>query len=62
VVPVANATGAGDTLVGAFLHARLQNQSLDQAITFGMKAAAVSLQCHDAAVSPHLAELQERSL
>jgi pseudouridylate synthase / pseudouridine kinase len=57
ILPVANATGAGDTLVGAFLHAMLQHRSLDEAIQFGMKAAEVSLQCHDSAVSPLLSSV-----
>jgi pseudouridylate synthase / pseudouridine kinase len=57
ILPVANATGAGDTLVGAFLHAMLQHRSLDEAIQFGMQAAEISLQCHDSAVSPHLSSV-----
>jgi pseudouridine kinase len=57
LLPLANATGAGDTLVGAFLHAMLQHRSLEQAIRFGMQAAEVSLQCPDSAVSPHLSSV-----
>jgi sugar/nucleoside kinase (ribokinase family) len=57
LLPLANATGAGDTLVGAFLHALLQHRSLEQAIRFGMQAAEVSLQYPDSAVSPHLSSV-----
>jgi sugar/nucleoside kinase (ribokinase family) len=59
LLPLANVTGAGDTLVGAFLHVMLQHRSLEQAIRFGMQAAEVSLQCPDSAVSPHLSSVLE---
>ena len=53
-VLVANTTGAGDTFVGALLHALLQGQSMDGAIRFGMNASLLSLKCPDRAISPQL--------
>ena len=55
-VIVQNATGAGDTLSGAFVHALLSGKSISDSISFGMKAAAVSLQCNNQAISPLLSE------
>jgi pseudouridine-5'-phosphate glycosidase/sugar/nucleoside kinase (ribokinase family) len=55
-IMVQNATGAGDTLSGAFVHALLNGKSLSDAITFGMEAATMSLQCPDKAISPVLSQ------
>jgi sugar/nucleoside kinase (ribokinase family) len=54
---VQNATGAGDTLSGAFIHALLDGKSISDSITFGMEAAALSLQCSNKAISPLLSEM-----
>jgi pseudouridine-5'-phosphate glycosidase/sugar/nucleoside kinase (ribokinase family) len=56
-MPIANATGAGDSLSGAVVHALLNGKSVPHAIAFGMQAAALSLQCADAAISPELSKL-----
>ena len=53
---VENSTGAGDTLAGAFVHALLYQQSIPNAVMFGMEAATWSLRCADRAISPLLAE------
>jgi pseudouridine-5'-phosphate glycosidase/sugar/nucleoside kinase (ribokinase family) len=53
---VENATGAGDTLAGAVVHALLHRQSIADAVAFGIEAAAWSLQCTDRAISPLLSE------
>ena len=53
-VRVRNATGAGDSLTGGFVHALLQGWSEKEAIRLGMKAARQSLECPDRAVSPTL--------
>jgi sugar/nucleoside kinase (ribokinase family) len=53
---VQNATGAGDTLSGAFIHALLNGKSISDSIKFGMKAAEISLQCSNKAISPILSE------
>jgi pseudouridine-5'-phosphate glycosidase/sugar/nucleoside kinase (ribokinase family) len=58
-VLVQNATGAGDTLSGAFIHALLHGKSVSDAVEFGMKAATLSLQCPDKAISPRLSELKD---
>ena len=49
-----NTTGAGDTFLGALLHARLQGCEMDDAILYGMQAAWYSLTCVDRAISPQL--------
>lgn len=54
---VLNATGAGDTLTGAFIHSRLQGAPMETAIVNGMKAAALSVACADHAVSPLLSDI-----
>ena len=56
---VLNATGAGDTLSGAFVHALLSGKTISDAIAFGMKAAVLSLQCNNKAISPLLSELMK---
>jgi pseudouridine-5'-phosphate glycosidase/sugar/nucleoside kinase (ribokinase family) len=53
-VAVGNATGAGDTLSGAFVHALVNGKSLSEAVSFGIHAATISLQCADKAISPEL--------
>lgn len=53
-VEVKNATGAGDTLCGAFLHAILIGKNEEEAMQFGIDAAIRSLQCEDRAISPDL--------
>ena len=55
---VANATGAGDTFVGALVHHMVSNEmEVDTAVTFAMKAAAESIKFAGGAVSPDLAKL-----
>mmetsp|Transcript_10897 Transcript_10897/g.15580 ORF Transcript_10897/g.15580 Transcript_10897/m.15580 type:complete len:203 (-) Transcript_10897:660-1268(-) len=49
-----SSNGAGDTLCGAFIHALLNGADEKQAIRFGMKAAILSLQYEDGAISPYI--------
>mmetsp|Transcript_57351 Transcript_57351/g.171033 ORF Transcript_57351/g.171033 Transcript_57351/m.171033 type:complete len:675 (-) Transcript_57351:78-2102(-) len=53
-VVVENSTGAGDTLCGAFVKARLDGHEVASAVKIGMEAAVKSLQCRDRAISPTL--------
>ncbi|KNC78554.1 hypothetical protein SARC_09027, partial [Sphaeroforma arctica JP610] len=53
-VQVMNATGAGDSLCGAFIHALLEGKTVNQAVEFGMQAAVVSLGCNERAISPEI--------
>lgn len=57
-IPVKSSNGAGDTLCGAFVHALLQGATVDGAIRFGMKAASLSLDCAEHAISPALSTLE----
>jgi len=57
-VNVQNCTGAGDTLCGAFLHAILQGRSKEDAVVWGMKAAAISLSSSERTISPDLSNLK----
>jgi pseudouridine-5'-phosphate glycosidase/sugar/nucleoside kinase (ribokinase family) len=50
-VKVANSSGAGDSLCGAFIYAVLNGTTLDQAVEVGMQAAAMSLECANRTVS-----------
>ena len=50
-VPVRNATGAGDSFCGALVHALLQDQSMENAVRWGMQAAEQSLRCADRAIA-----------
>ena len=59
-IKVQNATGAGDTLSGAFIHALLRGKSISNSIEFGMKAAVLSLQCNNKAISPLLSDMIDR--
>ena len=59
-VEVLNATGAGDSLCGAFAHCILQGRTVAESISFGIEAATLSLQCSDRAISPELSRLVER--
>jgi pseudouridine-5'-phosphate glycosidase/sugar/nucleoside kinase (ribokinase family) len=65
-VKVENATGAGDTLAGAFIHSILQENNgntkkdIDQramakAVKEGMNAALLTLQCSHRTISPNVA-------
>lgn len=54
VVAAENTTGAGDTFVGAFLHAMVKGCKLEDAVKFSMKAAELSVQHSTSAVSPLL--------
>mmetsp|Transcript_15510 Transcript_15510/g.29260 ORF Transcript_15510/g.29260 Transcript_15510/m.29260 type:complete len:713 (-) Transcript_15510:33-2171(-) len=47
-----NCTGAGDTLVGAFVHALLNGHNKEEAVKIGMEKAILSIQCEDRAISP----------
>ena len=51
-VTVENATGAGDTLAGAMIHALLCHKSTEEAIRFGMEVASLSLRCSKTTISP----------
>jgi pseudouridine-5'-phosphate glycosidase/sugar/nucleoside kinase (ribokinase family) len=53
-VTVVNATGAGDTLCGAYVHAILQGNSVMEAVEVGMIAAARSL-ASSSTIAPDLA-------
>ncbi|CAB9507132.1 Pseudouridine-5'-phosphate glycosidase [Seminavis robusta] len=57
-VEVQNSTGAGDTLAGAFLHALLEGKDESEAVSWGMQAAALSLQSSDRTISPELSKLR----
>ena len=57
-VIVLNSTGAGDSLCGGFLHALVAGKNELEAVQFGMKAAVLSLQCADRAVSLKLESLK----
>ena len=54
-VQVQNATGAGDSLCGAFVYALLQGKSKEDAVRIGMRAASLSL-CENTAISSKLSE------
>jgi len=54
VITKVSSNGAGDTLCGAFIHALLNGADEKQAIRFGMKAAILSLQYEDGAISPYI--------
>jgi len=56
-VGVLNATGAGDSLCGAFAHGILQGKTVAESVAFGIEAAVLSLQCFDRAISPKLSSL-----
>ena len=56
-VEVLNATGAGDSLCGAFAYSILQGKTVADSIHFGIDAAVMSLQCSDRAISPNLSNL-----
>jgi len=49
---IKSSNGAGDTLCGAFIHALLQGASEEEAVRFGQKAARMSLDCAEHAISP----------
>jgi pseudouridine-5'-phosphate glycosidase/sugar/nucleoside kinase (ribokinase family) len=53
-VTVQNATGAGDSLSGAFVYALLRGKSVPEAVKIGMDAAMISLQCSHRTISPNL--------
>jgi pseudouridine-5'-phosphate glycosidase/sugar/nucleoside kinase (ribokinase family) len=56
-IVVANATGAGDSLTGAFVHAILLGKTPEEAVRLGAQAARLSLECSGAAVSPEVNQL-----
>jgi sugar/nucleoside kinase (ribokinase family) len=55
-IVVKNATGAGDTLSGAFIHAILSGKTIPEAISIGIEAATMSLHCADKTISPLLSD------
>jgi pseudouridine-5'-phosphate glycosidase/pseudouridine kinase len=57
-VTMSNATGAGDSLCGAFVHAILHGKPVEDAVSFGMDAAVLSLHCSSQAISPELSTLR----
>ena len=59
VVIVSNATGAGDSLCGAFIAALIYGKNHVDAVQCGMEAAKFSVQTEKCAVSPNLAHLLE---
>lgn len=58
VPEIKSSNGAGDTLCGAFIHALLQGAKMDEAVRFGMKAAMLSLDCIEHAISPAVSSLK----
>jgi pseudouridine kinase len=58
VPEIMSSNGAGDTLCGAFIHALLQGAKVDEAVRFGMKAAMLSLDCVEHAISPAVSSLK----
>jgi pseudouridine kinase len=56
-VDVLNATGAGDSLCGAFCYGILEGKTVAESVAFGIEAAVMSLQCEDRAISPNLSSL-----
>jgi sugar/nucleoside kinase (ribokinase family) len=62
VTLVSNATGAGDSLCGAFLAALLHDKTLREAVEIGMEAGRLSVQTSEAAISPLLNQLRDKLL
>ena len=56
VLDVKNATGAGDTLSGAFIHAILEGKTVAEAVSIGIEAATMSLEWSDSAIAPSLSD------
>ncbi|KAL7534382.1 hypothetical protein ACHAXR_008542 [Thalassiosira sp. AJA248-18] len=54
---IKSSNGAGDTLCGAFIGALLQGANEEAATTFGMKAALLSLDCAEHAISPDVSSM-----
>lgn len=54
---VENATGAGDTLSGAFIHSLLMGSSIEESVSFGMEAASLTLDCSSKTISPEISKL-----
>ena len=59
VVTISNATGAGDSLCGAFIAALIYGKNRVEAVQCGMEAAKLSVQTDECAVSPNLVHLLE---
>jgi pseudouridine-5'-phosphate glycosidase/sugar/nucleoside kinase (ribokinase family) len=57
-VAVRNATGAGDSLTGAFVHGITRGKTVSEAVLIGMEAALMSLECDNRAISPKISELR----
>ena len=57
-VDAISSNGAGDTLCGSFIHAKLEGASDMQAAEFGMRAAKSSLLYCEGAISPEVANLK----
>lgn len=55
-ISMKNATGAGDTLAGAFIHSLLNGNTISEAVSIGIEAAAISLQCEEKTISPLLSD------
>ena len=58
VVDVRSSNGPGDTLCGAYIHAKSAGMDSKAAVRFGMKAAALSLGHENSAISPLLSSLK----
>lgn len=54
---IESSNGAGDTLCGAFIHALMNGANEKEAVRFGMRAAILSLQCAESAISPRISEI-----
>lgn len=61
VSEIKSSNGAGDTLAGSFIHALLQGADEEEAVWFGMKAALLSLDCAQHAISPEISSMARRS-
>jgi pseudouridine kinase len=59
-VKMLNATGAGDSLCGAFIAALSYGKSHVEAVEFGMEAAKLSVQTTGSAISEELTSLREK--
>ena len=57
ITDIKSSNGAGDTLCAAFIHALLNGANEKQAVSYGMRAAILSLQCAESAISPQISSL-----
>ena len=57
ITDIKSSNGAGDTLCAAFIHALLNGANEKEAVTYGMRAAILSLNCAESAISPQISSL-----